>query len=95
MLRKVVLDHQGQIYNGTIRNISTTGALVEGLWNVPVGTIFNIRLSDTCMVTATTRWCSQDRMGVEFSVPLRRDPSGRIEVVDDDAAARRPLRKAG
>ena len=35
MLRKVVLEHGGQSYNGTVRNISTTGALVEGLWNVP------------------------------------------------------------
>ena len=31
----------------TIRNISATGALVEGLWNVPVGTIFKIHVSDS------------------------------------------------
>ena len=47
MLRKVVLDHNGQLYNGTIRNVSATGALVEGLWNVPVGTIFKIQILPT------------------------------------------------
>ncbi|MGC1270699.1 MAG: EAL domain-containing protein [Croceibacterium sp.] len=78
MLRKVVMDHHGQLYNGTIRNISDTGALLEGLWNVPVGTIFQVDLSDSHRVTCTTRWCLDDRMGVEFTHPLQRDHSGRI-----------------
>jgi len=96
MLRKVVLDHHGQFYNGTIRNISATGALVEGLWHVPVGTIFEIQLSERHAVTATTRWCAQDRMGLEFSVPLKRDSSGRFEAVQETALERRPLlSKAG
>ncbi|MCB2087272.1 MAG: EAL domain-containing protein, partial [Sphingomonadaceae bacterium] len=81
MLRKVVLEHGGQYYNGTIRNISVTGALVEGLWNVPVGTIFTIALSDSHIVTATSRWCQDDRMGVEFAKPLERDASGTIIAV--------------
>ncbi|MCP5396446.1 MAG: EAL domain-containing protein [Sphingomonadaceae bacterium] len=81
MLRKVVLEHGGQYYNGTIRNISVTGALVEGLWNVPVGTIFTIALSDSHIVTATSRWCEDDRMGVEFAKPLERDASGTIIAV--------------
>ncbi|HEX4847041.1 MAG TPA: EAL domain-containing protein, partial [Novosphingobium sp.] len=42
MLRKVALENGGQHYHGTIRNISATGAMVEGLWNVPPGTIFTI-----------------------------------------------------
>ena len=92
MLRKVVLDHNGQLYNGTIRNISVTGALVEGLWNVPAGTIFRITVSDTHIVTATTRWCHQDRMGVEFATPLKRDASGRIAAVADGGPE--PIRKS-
>ncbi len=97
MLRRVLLDHGGQLYNGTIRNISATGALVEGLWNVPVGTIFKIQLSERHTVTATTRWCAQDRVGLEFAVPLNRDGSGRIEAVQDRVApVRQPLmREAG
>ena len=97
MLRKVVLDHQGNLYNGTIRNISTTGALVEGLWNVPIGTIFEIQISDMHRVIATTRWCEEDRMGVEFATPLQRDGSGRIAVIQasaPEAIARPMLRQA-
>ena len=81
MLRKIVLDHGGQAYHGTIRNISSTGALVEGLWNVPPGTIFRIMLAEGHVVTATARWCQEDRMGVEFSSPLELDQSGRITIL--------------
>jgi diguanylate cyclase (GGDEF)-like protein len=95
MLRKVALDHAGHFYEGTIRNISATGALVEGLWNVPVGTIFRIALSDSFSVTATARWCSEDRMGVEFAVPLERDPAGTFVAlaVDPPTSARREMRR--
>lgn len=98
MLRKVVLDHNGQLYNGTIRNISTTGAMVEGLWNVPVGTVFRITLARGHVVAAVSRWCEQDRMGVEFAVPLRRDASGRIAAITEanpDAVRRQTLREGG
>ena len=81
MLRRVVLDHGGHSYNGTVRNMSLTGALIEGLWNVPPGTIFRIQLSDGHSVTATCRWASEDRMGVEFSQPLQLDEDGRIAAV--------------
>ncbi len=81
MLRKVALEHGGEGYEGTIRNISQTGALIEGLWNVPLGTIFGIQMADGYMVTATARWCQEDRMGVEFAQPLRVDESGRVNIV--------------
>ena len=94
MLRKIVLDHAGQQYHGTIRNISSTGAMVEGLWNVPPGTIFRIMLSEGGVVTATARWCQEDRMGVEFAVPLEVD-AGRIAVLAQGAGnvSRTPLRR--
>ncbi len=82
MLRKVVLDHGGQHYQGTIRNISATGAMVEGLWNVPPGTIFRIVLAEGHVVTATARWCQEDRMGVEFSTALALDDAGRIAIIN-------------
>jgi diguanylate cyclase (GGDEF)-like protein/PAS domain S-box-containing protein len=81
MLRKVILDHGGQHYHGTIRNISATGALVEGLWNVPPGTIFRIMLAEGQVITATARWCQDDRMGVEFAAPLEMDDAGRIALL--------------
>jgi diguanylate cyclase (GGDEF)-like protein/PAS domain S-box-containing protein len=90
MLRKVMLDNGGQQYHGTIRNISATGAMVEGLWNVPPGTIFRIMLAEGGLVTATARWCQEDRMGVEFAVPLELD-GGRIASASPASGARAPL----
>ena len=90
MLRKVVLDHGGHRYNGMIRNISQTGALIEGLWNVPVGTIFRLQLSDGHIATATSRWSSEDRMGVEFAAPLHLDDAGRILAVTGKAPLLEP-----
>jgi diguanylate cyclase (GGDEF)-like protein/PAS domain S-box-containing protein len=98
MLRKVVLEHGGHFYNGTIRNISTTGALIEGLWNVPPGTVFSVQLSQGFSITCTTRWSQDDKIGVEFANPLRRDESGRLIGVQGPpvkAAAADPARKAG
>ena len=85
MLRKVMLDHGGQNYHATIRNISATGALVEGLWNVPPGTIFRIVMAEGGMVTATVRWCQDDRIGVEFAAPLELDECGRFALISQSA----------
>jgi hypothetical protein len=91
MLRKVVLENAGHKYNGTIRNISLTGALIEGLWNVPAGTEFRIQLADGHVVSGICRWSNDDRMGVEFAAPLKADADGRIAVVHVRAPAPQPL----
>ena len=67
MLRSVGVMHDGHRYNGKIRNISATGALIEGLWNVPVGTSFEVELADGYVMRATARWSQDERMGVEFA----------------------------
>ena len=93
MLRKIVLEHNSQHYHGTIRNISSSGALIEGLWNVPPGTIFRIAVTEKLIVTGTTRWSKDDRMGIEFATPLPQSDAGKIELhVSDTTFA---LRKAG
>ena len=79
VLRKVVLEHGAHRYNGTIRNVAEGGAMVEGLWNVPPGTLFRIELSPGVIVEATSRWCEENRMGVQFAIPLRRDANGTLE----------------
>ena len=81
MLRKVVLEHGKHRYHATIRNISTTGAMVEGLWNVPPGTEFAIHLSKSYSVKASTRWSKEDRMGIEFAVALELDENGGVSVL--------------
>lgn len=81
MLRKVVLDHDGQIYTGAIRNISAHGAMIEGLWNVPPGTVFVIAISDDALVLGKARWCEENRMGIEFDIPLSTDADGSITAI--------------
>ena len=99
MLRKVVLEHGGEIYHGTIRNISATGAMIEGLWSVPANTTFNIQISEGHVVVATSRWSQDDRMGVEFAVNLQLDETG-LAMITPQRPVRRPgegilLKKAG
>ncbi|MCK9543617.1 MAG: EAL domain-containing protein [Novosphingobium sp.] len=98
MLRRVVLEHAGECYMGTIRNISATGAMVEGLWNVPAGTPFNVYFSADVMVRGEARWSKDDRMGLEFAEPLAVERNGRIVLSPQGSdAPREPVawRKAG
>jgi len=80
MLRRVVLQHDEDFYNATIRNMSASGALIEGLWNVPEGTRFRIALSERLAVDAEVRWCEENRIGVQFTQALRRDQRGFFDL---------------
>lgn len=99
VLRKVTCEHHDQVYEGTVRNISRNGAMVEGLWNVPVGTSFIIQLAEGLAAEALCTWSDEDRMGVKFTQPLPVDASGAVSLtpaapkVDQGEAMR--LRKAG
>jgi EAL domain-containing protein (putative c-di-GMP-specific phosphodiesterase class I) len=95
LLRRVVLEHGGHNYDVNVRNISQTGALIEGLRNVPAGTVFRIHLADGHIVNAVTRWSEDDRMGIEFSEPLELDESGRIAVITARRTRRAPPATAG
>ena len=63
------MEHGGNQYHATVRNVSHTGALVEGLWNVPSGTVFRLHWAEGVTVQATARWSKNERMGVEFEQP--------------------------
>lgn len=91
LLRKVVVEHGEDCYLGSIRNISATGAMVEGLWNVPPGTVFTIVLDKGHRITATCRWCEDDRTGMEFAVPLPVDSLGRVAMIRGGEATRTPF----
>ncbi|MFC0204964.1 EAL domain-containing protein [Novosphingobium soli] len=78
MLRRVAMEHGAHSYEGTIRNISRSGAMIEGLWNVPDGTVFGLHFSEDHVVMATARWCREDRLGVEFAQPLEIDATGAV-----------------
>ena len=67
MLRTVAVHHDSHVYTGRIRNISATGALIEGLWHVPEGTLLSVEFCDNQSINAVTRWSRDDRIGVEFA----------------------------
>jgi diguanylate cyclase (GGDEF)-like protein/PAS domain S-box-containing protein len=99
MLRKVELTHGPHSYQGTIRNISASGAMIEGLWDVPKDTVFELHFARDYAVKVTSRWSREDRMGVEFERPLPIDSDGRVIIAPPrrsvDAGDRSILRKAG
>ncbi|RDS76114.1 EAL domain-containing protein [Alteriqipengyuania lutimaris] len=80
MLRRVVLQHGEDFYNATVRNLSSRGALIEGLWNVPEGTRFRVALTERLAVDAEVRWCAENRIGVLFDQALSRDSRGNIDL---------------
>ena len=67
MLRTIMVHADGHAYTGRIRNISATGAMIEGLWNVPSGMELVVEFSDSQSADAVVRWSRDDRMGVEFA----------------------------
>ena len=78
MLRKVMLEQGGERYPVTIRNISATGAMIEGLLDVPRGLAVNLEMGDDLAVASLVRWSQYGRTGLEFTEPLNFDNAGGI-----------------
>ncbi|MGB3739647.1 MAG: EAL domain-containing protein [Pontixanthobacter sp.] len=70
LLRTIVVETGGELYEGTIRDIAVGGAVIEGLWNVPVGTPLAIAITDDLMIKATSVWGDENRVGVQFAQPI-------------------------
>ncbi|MDJ0643077.1 MAG: EAL domain-containing protein [Erythrobacter sp.] len=81
LLRRVLVHYSGNRMDATVRNISEGGAMVEGLWNVPPGSTIEIEFSHEKSVTAQVRWSRENRVGIEFTVPLRRRADGTFAVL--------------
>jgi diguanylate cyclase (GGDEF)-like protein/PAS domain S-box-containing protein len=86
LLRRVVVIHNGNRLNATIRNISESGAMIEGLWNMPAGSALRLEFCDDKVVTAQVRWSRENRVGVEFHQPLRRRADGTFAVLKGQSA---------
>lgn len=71
--RRVGLVHDDHRYIVVLRNLSKTGALIEGLLDVPVGTEVVLDLGDGQLAVATVQRSSEFRQGVEFETPLISD----------------------
>lgn len=67
---RVRLAYGGIEQEALIRNLSATGALVEGVRDIPECASFTIALGDGNVVVATARWARDDQLGIEFALPL-------------------------
>jgi diguanylate cyclase (GGDEF)-like protein/PAS domain S-box-containing protein len=76
LLRRVVVVHKGNRQNATLRNISEGGAMIEGLWNMTEGGVLRVEFSPSQSVTGQVRWSHENRLGMEFHVPLRSREDG-------------------
>lgn len=81
VLRRVNVVYKGSDHTANIRNISDGGAMIEGLWNMPLGSEIRIDFTQGPHVFATIRWSRENRVGVEFHEALRRRADGSFEVL--------------
>ena len=95
--RKIGLVHEDSRYNVFLRNLSKTGAKIEGLLDVPVGTDVLLDLGGGQLAVATVRRSQGFSQGVEFEAPLISDGADglctrhRVSPYQIEAAGR-PLR---
>ena len=78
MFRKVGAIHGNHRYNVVIRNLSATGAFIEGMLDVPVGTQFVIDFGEGQLATSTVRRSMKHQQGVEFEQSLVSDGNGGL-----------------
>lgn len=89
LLRSANVDIDGIRNKALIRNISGTGAMVEGLGNIEAGTDILIEILEGQMFKSTVRWSDKERIGIEFArnFDLERLNETPVRIV-------RPLRRA-
>ena len=71
--RKVGVIHEDHRYDAVMRNLSKTGARIEGLLNVPKGTQLVIDFGEGQLAVCTVRRSNNHVQGVEFETPLVSD----------------------
>lgn len=76
--RKIGLVHGDSRYTVILRNISKTGAMIDGLLEVPVGTDVVLDLGGGQLAVATVRRSDGSIQGVEFETPLIKNGSNGL-----------------
>ncbi|WP_298466935.1 EAL domain-containing protein [uncultured Erythrobacter sp.] len=78
VFRKIQVIHDDHSYEVTLRNLSKTGALIQGLADVPKGTQFVVDLGGGQLAVATVIRTNGDTQGLEFEQQLIDDGSGGL-----------------
>jgi EAL domain-containing protein (putative c-di-GMP-specific phosphodiesterase class I) len=78
VFRKIQVIHHDYAYEVTLRNLSKSGALIQGLVDVPKGTQFVVDLGGGQLAVATVTRSNGDVLGLEFEQSLIEDGSGGL-----------------
>lgn len=78
VFRKIGLIHLDQYYEVTLRNLSRSGAMIQGLEDVPVNTQFVLDFGGGQLAVATVKRVMDDTQGVEFEQELVDDGAGGL-----------------
>jgi diguanylate cyclase (GGDEF)-like protein len=76
--RKIGAIHEDHYYTVILRNLSASGALIEGLLDVPTGTQFVLDFGDGQLEIATVKRSRNSQQGVQFERPLVSDGNGGL-----------------
>jgi diguanylate cyclase (GGDEF)-like protein/PAS domain S-box-containing protein len=78
VFRKVGLIHDDHRYEVTMRNMSATGCMIEGLVDIPIGTEFVVDFGEGQLAVATVRRSRDTMQGLEFEMNLVDDGAGGL-----------------
>ena len=78
VFRRINVIHDDHSYEVVLRNLSRTGALIQGLSDVPKGTQFVVDMGGGQLAVATVIRSNGDTQGLEFEQPLVDDGSGGL-----------------
>ena len=78
LFRRVSIIHEDHHYTAMLRDLSRTGARIEGLLEVPVGTQLVLDLGEGQLVVGTVKRSQDATQGLEFETPLVSDGAGGL-----------------
>jgi diguanylate cyclase (GGDEF)-like protein/PAS domain S-box-containing protein len=78
MFKKVAAIHDNHSYPVVVRNLSVSGALIEGILDVPKGTRFVMDFGEGQLVVATVRRSMGHQQGIAFDERLVSDGNGGL-----------------
>lgn len=78
VFRKVGIIHEDHYYDVTLRNLSRSGAMIQGLEDVPVGTMFVLDFGQGQLAVCTVKRTMGDTQGLEFEQELVDDGAGGL-----------------
>jgi EAL domain-containing protein (putative c-di-GMP-specific phosphodiesterase class I) len=78
MFRKIAAIHDNHCYDIVLRSLSASGALIEGIYDVPAGTKFVLDFGDGQLAVSTVVRSNASQQGVEFEERLVNDGNGGL-----------------